>query len=70
MGYFVVGIICLMAGATFGAVVVGLCKSSASADTKTELNLERDYWRREAIKNAAKLGEIRILAEQTKQAEA
>lgn len=63
MGYFVVGTICLIVGGTLGLVVIGLCKSSTSADTKTELILDRDYWRREAIKNAAKLGEIRIAIE-------
>lgn len=50
MGYFVVGTICLIVGGTLGLVVIGLCKSSTSADTKTELILDRDYWRKEALK--------------------
>lgn len=60
MGYFAVGFICLIVGATIGITVISLCKSSASADAKTELILDRDYWRKEAIKNAAEPGEIRI----------
>lgn len=63
MGYFVVGFICLVIGATIGCVVTGMCKDGASADREKALIMDRDFWRREAKKHAAKLGEIRIAIE-------
>lgn len=71
MGYIVAEFICLVVGATIGSVVNGMCKDGASADIQGTLIMDRDYWRREAIKNANALGEIKIAkVMQSKQAEA
>lgn len=64
MGYFVVGFICLMIGATVG--ITSMCLLQINDTTKEYLEGDVKFWRSEAIKNAAKLGEIRILAEQSK----
>lgn len=71
MGYFLTGIICLMAGAGIGIIVGCLVKGNKGIDKVRAIAKEKDYWHREAIKNTAKLGEIRIaIAMQSKQAEA
>ena len=70
MWYFIVGFVCLALGAVASAVVCQLGAANEKSDELADLYYERDYWHREAVKNAAALGEIKIHEEQSKQAEA
>ena len=58
MGYFVVGFISLIVGAAIG--VTCMCLLQINDTTSEDLAKDKEFWRREAIKHASELGEIRI----------
>lgn len=58
MGYFIVGFVSLMVGAAIG--VTCMCLLQINDTTTEDLARDKEFWRREAVKNAAELGEIRI----------
>lgn len=58
MGYFIVGFVCTMIGAAIG--VTCMCLLQINNTTVEDLEKDKQFWRREAIKYASELGEIRI----------